>query len=80
MSQSVGGCKVSDKVLTQESGFLPLLECGDVFADQGFTISGDVGLVGAQLEIPTFTRGKGQLSQQEVEMTKNLSHVQVHVD
>uniref|UniRef100_A0A1X7TTH8 DDE Tnp4 domain-containing protein n=1 Tax=Amphimedon queenslandica TaxID=400682 RepID=A0A1X7TTH8_AMPQE len=68
------GGKVSDKVLTQESGFLSLLERGDVvLADRGFTISDDVGLVGAKLEIPAFTRGKGQLSR-DVEMTKNLSH------
>ncbi|XP_011402769.2 PREDICTED: uncharacterized protein LOC100634182 [Amphimedon queenslandica] len=76
------GGKVSDKVLTpQESGFLSLLERGDVvLADRGFTISDDVGLVGAKLEIPAFTRGKGQLSQRDVEMTKNLSHVRVHVE
>ena len=36
---------MSDKVLTQQSGFLDMLEHGDtVLADRGFTIADDIAL------------------------------------
>lgn len=48
--------RVSDKVLTQESGFLYLIEPGNVIlADRGFTIADDLAVYGAKLEIPAFT-------------------------
>ena len=63
-----GGGRVSDKHLTQQSGFLQLLEPGDtVLADRGFDISDDIGVHGGKLAIPAFTRGKSQLTQKEVE-------------
>ena len=62
------GGRVSDKHLTQQSGFLQLLEPGDtVLADRGFDISDDIGVHGGKLAIPAFTRGKPQLTQKEVE-------------
>ena len=51
-----------------------------VLADRGFTVSEDIALQGARLEIPAFTRGKKQLSQQDVEMSKQLSKVRIHVE
>lgn len=72
---------MSDKVLTQQSGFLHKLEHGDVIlADRGFTIRDDIEVHGAKLEIPAFTRGKSQLSQRDVEMSKKLSQVRIHVE
>ena len=63
------------------SGFLDLLSSGDtVLADRGFTISDDLALFGAKLEIPSFTTGKKQLSLQEVECSKRLSKVRIHVE
>lgn len=80
LSRCWGG-RVSDKVLTQQSGFLDMLEQGDtVLADRGFTIEDDIALRGANLVIPSFTKGKMQLSQKEVETSKQLSHVRVHVE
>ena len=80
LSECWGG-RISDKNLTQESTFLSLLEPGDiVLADRGFTVSEDIALQGARLEIPAFTRGKKQLSQQDVEMSKQLSKVRIHVE
>ena len=35
---------------------------------------------GAKLEIPAFTRGKKQLTQREVELSKQLSMVRIHVE
>ncbi len=80
LSQCWGG-RVSDKVLTQECGFLHHLEPGNVvLADRGFTIESDLAIYGAKLEIPAFTRGKNQLSQREVEYSKQLSTVRIHVE
>lgn len=80
MSQSWGG-RVSDKTLTRKSGFLQLLEYGDVvLADRGFGVSDDVGIHGAKLEIPVSTRGKSQLNQKDVEISKKLSQVRIHVE
>ena len=53
---------MSDKVITQECGFLDHIEPGDVIlADRGFNISDELAIRGAKLEIPSFTKGKKQL-------------------
>ena len=73
--------QVSDKNLTQSSGFFNKIERGDtILADRGFTIAEDFAVFGAKLEIPSFTRGKQQLSQREVEMSKQLSRIRIHVE
>ena len=78
---NVWGGRVSDKVITQKSGFLDLIDPGDtILADRGFTISEDVQLHGGKLEIPSFTRGKSQLSQKEVEFSQKLARVRIHVE
>ena len=47
------GGRVTDKVITQESGLLQLLEPGDlVLADRGFNVAEDVTMHMAKLEIP----------------------------
>lgn len=78
-SQCWGG-RILDKV-SQQSGFLNLLEPGDVaLADRGFTIEEDPGICGPKLEISAFTRGKQQLTQREVETSQQLSSVRIHVE
>ena len=80
LSQCWGG-RVSDRNLTQESGFLNRIEPDDIIlADRGFTVREDIAIHGRELEIPTFTKGKKQLSQEEVEMSKQLAHVRIHVE
>ena len=80
LSRCWGG-RVSDKNLTQESDFFEFVESGDVvLADRGFTIAEDLAVHGVKLEIPAFTRGKGQLSQRDVELSKQLSKVRIHVE
>ena len=75
------GGRVSDIHLTVHSGFLDKLSNGDlVLADHGFDIADDLALVGASLAIPPFTRGKPQLSQREVEISRALSRVCIHVE
>ena len=56
-------------------------EFGDVvLADRGFNIHDDLPVRGAKLEIPAFTKGKSQLSRAEVETSRRLAHVRIHVE
>ena len=67
LSKCWGG-RASDRCITMNSGFLKLSSNGDtILADRGFTISEDLQVYGANLEIPSFTHGKKQLSLEEVE-------------
>ena len=75
------GGRVSDKHLTSSCGFFNKLMHGDlVLADRGFDISEELALHGATLAIPPFTKGKLQLSQREVEESRNLSRLRIHVE
>ncbi|XP_029943145.1 uncharacterized protein LOC115385308 isoform X2 [Salarias fasciatus] len=75
------GGRVSDKQITTESGFLKLLEPRDeVLADRGFLIRDELAAYGATLRIPHFTKGKKQLSAQEVDTSRQLSRVRIHVE
>ena len=50
------------------------MEPGDqVLADRGFTISDDIACYGASLIILSFTEGRSQLTQKEVEQSKQIS-------
>ena len=60
--------------------FLEHLLPGDmVMADRGFTISESVGLKQAKLVVPAFTQGKSQLDPADVERTKGIASVRIHV-
>lgn len=78
---SAWGGRVSDKHLTVNSGFLTKLLPGDVvLADRGFDIEEDVARMQASLKIPAFTHGCMQLSPQEVEKTRHLANVRIHIE
>jgi hypothetical protein len=80
LSKCWGG-RVSDRKITVESGLLDKLNPQDiVLADRGFTVKEDVEMVGAKLKIPAFTRGKKQLSAREVEESRLLARVRIHVE
>lgn len=71
----------SDKYVTQHSGILDHLEFGDiVMADRGFLIDEEVQSKGAELLIPAFTRGKSQLDPLEIEETRDIANVRIHVE
>ena len=54
---------------------------GDVvLADHGFDIAESVGSMQAKLHIPAFTKGKTQFSAVEVEETRKIANVQIHVE
>jgi len=46
-----------------------------------FTFTKDsVGLYAARLQIPSFTKGKPQLSVLDIETTRSLANVRIHVE
>ena len=80
VSESWGGW-VSDKYLTEHYGILRKLLPEDVvLADCSFDIAESVGSVQAKLHIPAFTKGKTQLSAVEVEGTRKIANVRIHVE
>jgi len=80
VSKCCGG-RASDKQITTESSFLDKLAHGDVvLADRSFYITKELGFRGATLAIPSFTKGKSQLSQREVETSRKLSNVRIQVE
>ena len=80
LSNGWGG-RASDKEITINSGYLDHLEYGDlVLADRGFTITEEVATRGAVLQMPAFTKGKSQLSQKEVDTSRKLANVRIHVE
>ena len=80
LSKGYGG-RVSDKYLAEDCGLLQNLLAGDVvLADRGFNISESVGLQYAEVKIPAFTKGKKQLSPLELEATRKIAHVRIHVE
>lgn len=75
------GGRVSDKHLTVNSGFLNKLLPGDIIlADRGFDIAEDVARMQACLKIPAFTKGCLQLSPKDIEVTRHLANVRIHVE
>ena len=46
----------------------------------GFDTHESVGVMGAEVEIPSFTKGRQQLSAVDVESSRRIAHMRVHVD
>ena len=80
ISKGWGG-RVSDVHLTENCGLLQNLLPGDlVFADRGFTVQESVGMYCAEVKIAPFTRGNKQLSKFEIDTSRQLSRVRIHVE
>ena len=80
VSEAWGG-RTSDKFLTENCGILDKLVPGDmVMADRGFTIHESVAFKRASLVIPAFTKGKDQLDPVDVEKTRGIASVRIHVE
>ena len=75
------GGRVSDKHITENSQFLKYLLPGDtILADRGFDIKDSLGLYSATVKMPAFTKGKKQLEEIEIEQTRNIANVRIHVE
>ena len=69
------------KHITDNSTLLHNLLPGDtILADRGFDIKDSLGLYSATLKIPAFTKGKKQLEGIDVEQTRTLANVRIHVE
>ena len=67
--------------MTENCGLLNHLLPGDlILADRGFTIEESAGMYCAQVKLHSFTKGKKQLSQLEVDTSSQLSSVQIHIE
>ena len=51
-----------------------------VIADRGFTCSDAAKMVLAEVKVPPFTKGKKQLEKQEIDWSRELSVVRIHVE
>ena len=51
-----------------------------MLADREFDVADSLALQGATLDIPAFTRGRDQLSPDDVEATRKLANVRIHVE
>ncbi|CAG2195836.1 unnamed protein product [Mytilus edulis] len=75
------GGAASDRFIVNKSGILNLVKEGDnVMADRGFDISDDLKKCGATLNIPPFRCGEFQLSASQVEETRRIAEVRIHVE
>ena len=80
VSRAWGG-RVSDVHLTEQCGILNKLQHGDLnLADRGFTIGAAASVYCAEVKVPSFTKGKPQLSKCEVDVTRELARVRIHVE
>ena len=80
VSKGYGG-RVSDKYITEDCGYLHKLQPQDVvLADGGFNVEDSIAYRCATLNIPAFTRGKFQLNPKDVETTRKLANVRIHVE
>ena len=76
----MGDC-VGDKHLPENCGLLNKLLPGDiVLVDRGFDIADSVGFYQAILKIPAFTCGKRQLSAHDIQETRKIANVRIHVE
>ena len=76
---------ISDTQLTRVSGFVEKLprdanQLISVMADRGFTIKDQLDPLGVSLNIPSFLDGRKQLDASEVQSTRSIASVRIHVE
>ncbi|XP_065643115.1 uncharacterized protein LOC136074701 [Hydra vulgaris] len=79
ISKAWGG-RTSDKHLVENCKILNLLPGDIVMADRGFNIDESVAVYCASVKIPAFTKGKRQLDSIDVEQTRHIASVRIHVE
>lgn len=80
VSEGYGG-RASDKHITTSSGFLDYVSEGDVImADRGFLIEEEIKKKHARLNLPAFKKNGPQLTALDVEDTRKIATVRIHVE
>lgn len=80
VSPCAGG-RMSDKEIVERSALIDYLLPGDVvIADRGFTCNDYAHMVLAEVKTPPFTKGKKQLEKVDVDWSRELSIVRIHVE
>ena len=83
ISKCYGG-RASDIQITRESGFTTSkyhMPGDQILADRRFTLKDDFAAgASAELLIPAFTRGKSQLSAKEIEVSRKIASVKIHIE
>ena len=51
-----------------------------MLTDRGFNVPDSLGAHGATFQIPAFTKGKDQLSAIDIEKTRNIANIRIHVE
>jgi len=75
------GGNASDKQIVKETGILNLLEKGDsVMADKGSTNQDLLDPLGVTLNMPPKQESNRQLLRQEVEQTRRIVTMKIHVE
>lgn len=75
------GGRTSYKFITEQSNFLSHLLPGDVvLADRGFLVKESIQRCQAELKISAFTRGKKQLDPVDLENTRCLASLRIHIE
>ena len=81
---SAWGGRVSDIDLVRQSGFISSnfhLPGDQILADRGFMLEEDFAVTcSAELIIPSFTRGKKQMEARDVEKSRKIARVRVHIE
>lgn len=80
ISPGYGG-RVSDKIITEDCGILEKLQEGDiVLADRGFTVGEILASREVQLLCPAFKGTNDQIEPKDVENSRSISAVRIHVE
>lgn len=82
LSKCYGG-RASDRFITKKLGFYNYLNPNDevtCMADRGFTVGEELFSLHVGLNIPSFLRGRKQLSEKEVVTSCRIASMGIHVE
>jgi len=82
ISKGYGG-RISDKEITLQCGILDLVDPTDIYlADRGFQreVQEAFAIRGAKVITPAFTQGAKQMSAKDIESSRKISNVRIHVE